>query len=66
MVWLVEIIAGTFFNNDKTAAYRALTDSGLWNIYVESYDTAHTLGGEYCIATQKGIDAMKFIKSYTL
>lgn len=49
MVWVVEITAAEFFKSDKTAAYDALKNSGLWDIYVEHYETTHTLGREYLI-----------------
>ena len=49
MVWVVEIASAEFFNKDKTAAYDALRDSGLWDIYVEHYDVTHTLGAEYIL-----------------
>ena len=49
MVWVVEITATEFFEKDKTAAYNALKESRLWDIYIENYDTTHTLGKEYLI-----------------
>jgi len=53
MVWVVEVTAAHFFCNDKAAAYDALNSSGLWNIYVEHYDTTHTLGMEYLLSEIK-------------
>lgn len=47
MVWVIDIAAKEFFKGDKTAAYNAMKDSGIWNLYVETYDTTHTLGKEY-------------------
>ncbi len=49
MVWVVELVAVEFFQNDKTAAYHALKSSGLWDIYINHYDTTHTLGKEYLV-----------------
>lgn len=49
MVWVIEIASTELFNNDKTAAYDALKNSGLWDIYVEFYDVTHTLGAEYIL-----------------
>ncbi|MCL2199015.1 MAG: DUF3791 domain-containing protein [Defluviitaleaceae bacterium] len=49
MVWVVEITAEELFKRDKTAAYDALKRSGLWDIYVNHYDTTHTLGKEYLL-----------------
>jgi hypothetical protein len=49
MVWVVEIIAIKFFRGDKSAAYGAMHRSGLWDIYVENYDTTHTLGADYIL-----------------
>jgi hypothetical protein len=49
MVWVVEIVAAKYFDRDKTAAYRAMNRSGLWDIYAENYDTTHTLGAEYIL-----------------
>jgi len=49
MVWVVEIVAIEFFNRDKSTAYNALKNSGLWDIYIEHYDTTHTLGKEFII-----------------
>jgi len=49
MVWVVEIASAEFFHKDKTAAYDALKNSGLWDIYVEHYDITHTLGAEYLL-----------------
>lgn len=62
MVWIIEIVAAEFFKNDKTLAYHALKESGLWNTYINHYDTTHTLGTEYLIEeireyfAEKGID----------
>jgi len=47
MVWVIEITAAEFFEKDKTAAYNALKESRLWDIYIDNYDTTHTLGKEY-------------------
>jgi len=49
MVWIIEITATEFFENDKTAAYDALKTSGLWDFYVEHYEVTHTLGAEYLL-----------------
>ena len=49
MVWVVEIAAAEFFNCNKTAAYDALKNSGIWDIYVEHYDVTHSLGAEYIL-----------------
>jgi hypothetical protein len=49
LVWVVEITAAQFFGGDKTSAYRALKGCGLWEIYVEHYETTHTLGKEYLL-----------------
>jgi hypothetical protein len=49
LVWVVEITAAQFFEGDKTSAYQALRDCGLWDIYVEHYETTHTLGKEYLL-----------------
>ena len=49
MVWVIEITAEEFFSGDKTAAYNALKDSGVWTLYVETYDTTHSLGREYLV-----------------
>jgi len=46
MVWVIEITAAEFFGRDKTAAYNALHDSGLWDIYIENFDATHSLGKE--------------------
>jgi hypothetical protein len=32
MVWVVGIVAAKYFDRDKTAAYRAMNRSGLWDI----------------------------------
>jgi hypothetical protein len=49
VVWVIEIAARKFFNNDKTAAYDTLKNSELWVLYVDHYDTTHTLGAEYIL-----------------
>jgi hypothetical protein len=49
LVWIIEIVAAQFFAGDKTAAYHALKNSGLWDIYIEHYETTHTLGKEYLL-----------------
>ena len=46
MVFIVELAAENLFMNDKYAAYNALTESGLWNFYIDTYDTTHSLGEE--------------------
>ena len=47
MVWIIEIVSAEFFGGDKTAAYNAMKNSGIWDIYVETYDVTHSLGKEY-------------------
>jgi len=49
MVWVIEVVSAEFFKGDKTSAYNALKGSGLWDIYVDHYDTTHTLGKEYLL-----------------
>ena len=49
MVWVVEIASEEFFERNKTAAYDALKNSGLWDIYIGHYDVTHTLGAEYLL-----------------
>jgi hypothetical protein len=49
VVWVIEIAAREFFNNDKTVAYDTLKNCELWNLYVDHYDTTHTLGAEYIL-----------------
>ena len=49
MVWVVEIVAAEFFGRDKSAAYTALKENGLWDIYIDHYDTTHTLSQEYLL-----------------
>ena len=49
MVWVIEIVAEDLCSGDKTVAYNALKNSGLWDIYVEHYETTHTLGKEYLV-----------------
>lgn len=49
MVWVIEIVASEFFKDDKTVAYSTLMASKLWDIYVNHYDTTHTLSREYLI-----------------
>jgi hypothetical protein len=54
IVWVVEITAREFFNGDKTAAYDTLKKSGIWDLYIDHYDTTHTLGAEYLLAEIRG------------
>ena len=54
MVWVVEITAREFYNNDKGAAYRALRESGIWNIYIEHYDVTHSMSKEVILEEIKG------------
>ncbi|MCL2286789.1 MAG: DUF3791 domain-containing protein [Firmicutes bacterium] len=49
MVWVIENTATEFFNGNKTAAYESLKNSGLYQIYMDTYETTHTLGQEYLI-----------------
>jgi len=49
MVWIVEIVSAEFFEGDKPSGYNSLKSSGLWDIYVDHYDTTHTLGQEYLL-----------------
>jgi len=49
MVWVIEITSAEFFENDKTTAYINLKNSGLWDIYINSYDITHSLSKEYLI-----------------
>ena len=49
MVWIIEVTAAEFFNGNKTLAYETLKTSGLYQLYVDSYETTHTLGREYVV-----------------
>jgi len=49
MVWVIEVTASELFGGDKTAAYRSLKESGLWDIYTVNYETTHALGREFLI-----------------
>jgi hypothetical protein len=49
VVWVIEIAAREFFHGDKTTAYDSLKNSDLWALYVDHYDTTHTLGAEYIL-----------------
>ena len=49
VVWVIEIAAREFFAGDKTLAYDALKNCGMWDLYTEHYDVTHTLGSEYLL-----------------
>ena len=49
LVWIIEITAIEFFNGDKTKAYDTLKESGLYDIYIDHYETTHTLSREYLL-----------------
>jgi len=49
MVWVVEVTANEFFNGDKTLAYNTLSETGVWDIYIDHYDTTHSLSKEFII-----------------
>jgi hypothetical protein len=47
MVFIVERVALRFFQGDQPTAYAVMKDTGLWDFFVNTYDTSHTLGVEY-------------------
>jgi len=47
MVFVVEQTANRLFAGDQVAAYAAMRDSGLWDFFVSTYDTSHTVGVDY-------------------
>lgn len=49
MVWIVEIVADRFFEDDKTLTYKTLKERGIWELYVEHFEVTHTLGKEYIL-----------------
>jgi len=49
MVWVVELVACEFFDGNKALAYRVLNEQGVWDLYVQSYDTTHTMGARNLI-----------------
>ena len=49
IVWVIEIAAAEFFGGDKTSAYAALKKCGLYDVYIDNYETTHTLGREYIL-----------------
>jgi hypothetical protein len=51
MVWVIELAANEFFNGDKTLAYKALKNQGIWDLFLQSYDVTHTLGAS-CIVEE--------------
>ncbi len=61
MVWLIEIVSSSFFNNNKALAYKMLKEYGIWGLYIQNYDVTHTLSVSYIlheiqeILTAKGV-----------
>ena len=61
MIWVIEIVARKFFQNDKTLAYNTLKNTQIWDMYVNNYDVTHTLSYDYIldelsdILTSKGV-----------
>jgi len=55
MVWIIEIVSVEFFDGDKTLAYEALQQSGVWHMYVSHYDVTHSLGSEYILQEIKEV-----------
>ena len=49
MVWVIEIVSAQFFDGDKTSAYTALVNCGIWDKYIKTYDTTHALGKEFIL-----------------
>jgi len=49
MVWVIELTAKELFGNDKSLAYSALKEHGLWDAYVQSFDVTHTLGANHIV-----------------
>ena len=49
MIWITEIVARKFFENDKTLAYNTLKDTKIWDMYVNTYDVTHTLSCNYIL-----------------
>jgi len=46
MIFIIECASQRFFSGDKSSAYSALLESGIWSWYVDNYETTHTLGVE--------------------
>lgn len=59
MVWIIEIAAHEFFNDNKTKTYKVLRDTNIWNLYIENYDVTHTLGAEYLKNEMREVLKMK-------
>lgn len=49
MVWLIEIVSSSFFNNNKALAYKMLKEYGIWRLYIQNYDVTHTLSVSYIL-----------------
>ena len=47
IIWVIEITARNFFDNDKTIAYNVLKDTGILDTYADTYDVTHTLSANY-------------------
>jgi hypothetical protein len=47
MIYLVERIAEQLFGGRMTVAYEAMRDSGIWDFFVQTYETSHTLSVDY-------------------
>ena len=50
MVWVVELVADEFFDGDKSHTYKVLTEQGIWDLYIQSYESTHSLGASVIIA----------------
>ena len=61
MVWVVELVASGFFGGNKALAYNELNSQGVWDLYVQSYDTTHTLGANRIIGEVRDILAAKVV-----
>jgi Uma2 family endonuclease len=49
MVWLIEIVSSSFFNNNKALTYKILKEYGIWGLYIQNYDVTHTLSASYIL-----------------
>ncbi|MCL2366371.1 MAG: DUF3791 domain-containing protein [Oscillospiraceae bacterium] len=49
MVWVIELVASEFFDGSKSLAYNVLNEQGVWELYIQNYDTTHSVGANAII-----------------
>jgi len=63
IIWIVEITAPVFFDNDRASAFRVLNERKIWHLYINNFETKRNLSIQDVISEVKELLEIEKIPS---